>query len=245
MVLAIGIQGWVDPSLASRVDAYEEVGIGQLGRLIERLRARGVRQAIMAGKVTKEVLFEPRAGVDAEMRGILSRVQEMSVPALLGAIAERLSTDGIALLDSSTFLQASLCPIGVLTTRRPTPAEARDIEFGGGVARQLAELDIGQTVIVKEGVVVAVEALEGTDAAIRRAHALAGGSLVVVKTAAHAQDRRFDLPVIGPETLETLRTSGAVCLAVEAGVTVLLDRERIIAEANASNLCLLGITVNA
>ncbi|TXT33179.1 MAG: hypothetical protein FD138_1947, partial [Planctomycetota bacterium] len=160
-VVGIGLSGWVDPALASHVDAYEEVMVGQLGRLVERLKAHQTTQAIMAGKVTKEVLFDPRARFDAEALSILSRVKDVSVNGLLGAIAERLAQDGIQLLDSSTFLKSSLCPSGILTRRQPTPEEQEDIRLGVRAARQLAELDIGQTVVVKQRVIVAAEALEG------------------------------------------------------------------------------------
>lgn len=240
-VVAVGIRGWADPTLAGQVDAYEEVTLGQLGRLIERLASHGVHQAIMAGKVTKEVLLDQRTEFDAEALEVLRHVREASVPALLGAIGTRLAKEGITLLDSSTFLKANLCPAGVLTTRGPTAVEQEDIRVGLEAARRLAALDIGQTVVVKHRVVVAVEALEGTDAAIRRAHSLAGDSLVVVKTASPAHDRRFDLPVIGADTLTTLTTSGVSCLAVEADTTLLLERNALITAANTASLCIVGV----
>ena len=243
-VLAIGIQGWVDPSLAKAVDAYEELGIGQLGELIARLKTQQVRSAIMAGKVTKDVLLDARGSFDAEAGRILAGAKELSVGALLGAIGDRLAREGITLLDSSTFLQADLCPAGVVTSRAPTDAEQADIAVGMAAARALAALDVGQTVVVKRKVVVAVEALEGTDAAIQRAHALAGSGLVVVKAASPAQDRRFDLPVIGTQTIATLQTAGVCCLAVEAGTTLLLDRSAVLAAANAATLCIVGVSVD-
>ena len=240
-VVAIGIQGWVDPALKQETAAYDELPVGQLGALIQRLKAHGVRQAIMAGKVTKEVLFDSRTTFDAEAAGVLQGLRDYSVPSVLGAIAARLEREGIALLDSSTFLKAHLCPVGVLTSRGPTPDETEDIRIGTEAARTLATLDIGQTVVVKQRVIVAVEALEGTDATIRRAHTLAGEGLTVVKTAAADQDRRFDLPVIGMETLTTMAQAHVACLAVESGSTLLLERDRLIAAANAAGMCLLGV----
>ncbi|MBI3996275.1 MAG: UDP-2,3-diacylglucosamine diphosphatase LpxI [Candidatus Omnitrophica bacterium] len=240
-VTAFGIRGWADASLASEVDTYEEIAVGQLGRLIERLKSCGAREAIMAGKVTKEVLFDQRTSFDAEALGLLQHVNDFSVASVLGAIGKRLATEGITLLDSSTYLKANLCPEGVLSARAPSAVEQEDIRIGTQAARMLATLDIGQTVVVKGRVVVALEALEGTDAAIRRAHTLAGEGLVVVKMAAPNQDRRFDLPLIGPATIATLRDSGVSCLAVEAGTTVLLDREALVTAANASHMCLVGI----
>jgi hypothetical protein len=241
-VVALGLKGWADPSLAEHVEAYEEVAVGALRRLIERLKSHGVREAIMAGKVTKEVLLTQRAGFDAELLALLAGAREMSAANLLGAVGTRLAKEGITLLDSSTFLKSSLCPAGVLTARRPTAGEEEDIAVGRQAARAIAALDIGQTVVVKGKIVVAVEALEGTDAAIRRAHALAGGGLVVVKTAAPGQDRRFDLPVVGPDTLATLREASVSCLAMEAGVTLLLDRAGLLAAAEQAGLCLVGLT---
>ena len=243
-VVAVGIRGWADPALASHVEAYEELAIGELRRLIAWLQAQQVTQAIMAGKVTKDVLLDPRALFDAEVRAILATVRDCSVPALLGAVGERLATHGITLLDSSTFLQACLCPAGVLTRRAPTAAESADIEVGVRASRALAAQDIGQTVIVKAKVVVAAEALEGTDAAIRRAHSLAGGGLVVVKVASPSQDRRFDLPIIGPDTMATCQAAGVSCLALEARSTLLLERDAVLAAANAGRLCVVGLAVS-
>lgn len=240
-VVVVGLRGWADASLAEAADAYEELAVGQLGRLIEYLKFHQVRHAIMAGKVTKGVLFDERAAFDAVTLEVLSQVREYSVNALLGAIANRLARDGVTLLDSSTFLKEHLCPPGILTSRAPTPAEDEDIRTGLRVAQALASMDVGQTVVVRHRVIVAVEALEGTDAAIRRAHELAGKELVVVKMASPNHDRRFDLPVIGAETVRTLTASGASCLAVEAGMTLLLERTALMASANAAGLSLIGI----
>ncbi len=240
-VVALGVAGWVDRSLSSSVDAFEEVAVGQLRHFIDRLKSHGVRQAIMAGKVTKDVLLDRHTMFDAEALSLLRGVRELSVPTLLGAIGSRLAQEGITLLDSSTFLRDSLCPPGVLTARSPSASESSDIQVGLQAARAITALDIGQTVVVKGRVVVAVEALEGTDATIRRARALAGEGLVVVKMAAANQDRRFDLPVIGPDTIAALTDAGVSCLALEAGATLLLDRQALLAAANAVAICLVGV----
>lgn len=240
-LVGIGLQGWVDPSLAGAVDVYEEVAIGQLGRLIARLKAHEARQAVMAGKVTKEILFDSRVQFDAEALGVLALARGFSVSALLGAIGERLAKDGITLLDSSTFLKDSLCPAGTLTQRAPTPQEREDIRVGTLAARRLAALDIGQTVVVKNRVVVAVEALEGTDATISRAGQVAGSELVVVKMASPTQDMRFDLPILGLQTIAVAIACGVRCLAVEAHKTLLLDRADLLAQADQAGLCLMGI----
>jgi len=239
-VVGFGLKGWVDPDLASHVDAYEELAVGALGTLITRLKAHRVTQAVMAGKVTKRVLMDPRSLFDREALALLTRVKDVSVGGLLGAIADRLAGEGVVLLDSSIFLRGDLCPEGVLTARHPTTEEQADIEVGVIAARAIASLDIGQTVVVKQRVVVAVEALEGTDATIERAHTLAGGPLTVVKTAAPNQDRRFDLPIIGVSTVQTLHAHGVTCLAIEAGTTLLLERDRVLTAANEAGLCIVG-----
>lgn len=240
-MVALGIRGWADPTLAAAVDTYEEVAVGELERLIERLKAHEVRHAIMAGKVTKDVLLRDRHTFDATAQAVIQQAGDASVNRLLGEIANLLAGAGITLLDSSTFLREQLCPAGTLTRRVPNASETADIEIGFRAARALAALDIGQTVIVKRRVVVAVEGLEGTDAAIQRAYALAGSGLVVVKAASPSQDRRFDLPVIGLETMAVLASSGVTCLAVEAHATLLLDRDALLASANAAGLCLIGV----
>ena len=242
-VIIFALSGWADPSLAAQADAHEELAVGHLGRLITRLHAHGVTQGIMAGKVTKRVLLESRATFDQEMLALLAPLKEFSVSSVLGAIAKRLAAEGVTLLDSSILLHSALCPPGPLTSRRPTTVEEADIRLGAQVARAMAALDVGQTVVVKQGVVIAVEALEGTDAAIRRAHALAGEGLVVVKTAAATQDRRFDLPFIAAGTLAVLQETHASCLAVEAGSTLLLERDEWLPKAEASNICVVGIDI--
>ena len=241
-VVGIGLTGWVDPSLAGHVDAYEEVSVGQLGRLVERLKAHQATRAIMAGKVTKEVLFDSRVKFDADALGILSRVKDFSVNGLLGAIGDLLSKQGIQLIDSSTFLKPNLCPAGPLTKRSPSPVEQEDIRVGAQAALQLAKLDVGQTVVVKNRVVVAVEALEGTDATIARAGQLAGKPLVLVKVAAPSQDMRFDLPILGLGTIASALAAGVTCIAVEAHKTIVLDKDAVVAKADQAHICIIGIS---
>ena len=240
-VVIIGLKGWVDAAVASQADAYEEVAVGEISRLLKALKAHQVSQAILAGKVTKKVLLDPAVAFDFEAVKLLAQAKDRSVPALLHAISQRLAAEGIALLDPCAFLKDSLCPLGVLTARQPTQKEDEDVRAGLAVAAALASLDVGQTVIVKERVVVAVEALEGTDAAIRRAYELAGAGLVVVKTTAPGHDRRLDLPVVGVDTVAALKACGVTCLAVEADMALLLDRHAVVSEANAAKICLMGI----
>ncbi|MBI2884955.1 MAG: UDP-2,3-diacylglucosamine diphosphatase LpxI [Candidatus Omnitrophica bacterium] len=240
-VVAVGLHGWADPSLEAQVDAYASIPVGELGRLIAWVAGQGASTAIMAGKVTKQVLLDSRASFDAAAQRVLAGANEFSVPQLLGAVAAQLGERGIALVDSSTFLRESLCPAGTLTRRQPTPEEQADIRLGTDIARQLARWDVGQTVVVKRTVVVAVEALEGTDAAIQRAGALAGPGCVVVKMAAPNQDMRFDVPVLGINTVAAARAAGVTCLAVHAGKTLLLDRDACVSQADAAGIALVGV----
>ena len=245
-VTAVGLQGWADPALAGQVEEYAEVAVGQLGRLIRHLKRQGVEQAIMAGKVTKAVLLGGRTRFDAEAAMLLARLKgDLSVPAVLGAIGRRLEQEGIRLVDSSTFLRDSLCPAGALTRRRPTADEEADLQLGLRAAGAVAAIDIGQTVVVKDRVVVAVEALEGTDAAIRRAHNVAGAGLTVVKVGGRGQDRRFDLPVVGAGTASTLAECGVRCLGLEAGVALLLDRAQLLAGLDQAGIAAVGLRLLA
>ena len=244
-VIAFGVKGWVDAGLASQVTSYEELEVGAVATLLARLQARGVRHVILAGKVTKQALLQPAEVFDAQARALLTAAPDASVNALLGQLGRLLAVAGITLLDSSTFLEALLCPIGVVTARAPSLAEQADVQAGLGVARTLAALDVGQTVVVKQRVVVAVEALEGTDATIRRAREVAGPGLVVVKAASPAQDRRFDLPVLGCATIDVCRQAGVSCLAVQARLTLLLDKDDLITRADAAGLCVLGVDPTA
>lgn len=240
-VVIIGLKGWADPALSSHADAYEAVAVGEISRLLKALKTHGVTQAILAGKVTKKVLLDPAVAFDMEAVKLLAQAKDRSVPSLLKAISQRLAAEGVALLDSSIYLKEDLCPSGLLTSRKPTQKEQDDMQAGLSVTTALAHLDVGQTVVVKDRVVIAVEALEGTDAAIKRSYALAGEGLVVVKVSAPGHDRRLDLPVVGAQTIATLKACGVTCLAVEENMTLLLDRKNVVSEANAAKICILGI----
>ncbi len=244
-VSVAALKGWADVSLFDSVDAVQELSIGQFGALIAWFKEQQVDAAIMAGKVTKEVLFAQKDTFDPQLLQALASAKDASVNALLGAVAQSLMQQGIQLLDSSLFLQSALAPAEVITDRAPNTQEQQDIQVGLQAARALATLDVGQTVIVRQGVVVAVEALEGTDAAIRRAHALAKDHLVVVKTASPTQDRRFDLPCIGTDTLKVFHECGVTCLAVEAGSTLLLDKDQILKQAQSQGLSIVGVDITA
>ena len=238
-VVAAAIREEASADLAGAVDALHWVGVGQLGRLIRVLRGEGVGEAVMAGKIRLTWLF---AKVHPDLRTLwLSwRQRDRRGDSILEAVAGELEGAGITLLDSRRFLSPLLAPRAVLTRRAPTGREREDIAFGREVARGVAALRVGQTVVVRRGTVVAVESVEGTDACIRRGGSLARGGVVVVKATRPDHDMRFDLPVVGPDTVAALRDAGATAMALEAGRTLLLEREATVAAADAARVALVA-----
>ena len=229
--------------------AVHWLSLGELSKLIETFQREGVRRAIMAGQVKHKQIFSS-IRPDWKLAKLLLSLGTRNTDSLLGAVAQTLAEEGITLENSTSFLEPLLARAGVLTKREPTPQEKKNIEYGRAVARHLAQYDIGQTVVVAESACVAVEAMEGTDAAIERAgeimRSLAGDAstlgreLTVVKIAKPNQDMRFDVPVVGVKTIEVMRQAGATCLALDAGKCLLLDGNAIIAAADAA-----GITIVA
>jgi len=227
------------------------MSLGELGRLIDTFKREGVHRAIMAGQVKHKQIFSS-IRPDWRLAKLLLSLGTRNTDSLLSAVAKVLADEGITLEDSTSFLQPLLARAGVLTRRPPSEAEQKDIAYGRQVARHLAQFDIGQTVVVAEAACVAVEAMEGTDAAIERAGrimaALEGESstlrrhLTVVKVAKPNQDMRFDVPVVGVKTIEVMRQGGATCLALDAGKCLLLDGDAVVAAADAGGICLVADT---
>jgi UDP-2,3-diacylglucosamine hydrolase len=227
--------------------AVHWLSLGELSRLIETFQREGVQRALMAGQVKHKQIFSS-IRPDWKLAKLLLSLGTRNTDSLLGAVAKMLADEGITLENSTSFLEPLLAQAGLLTQRTPTPQEKKDIEYGRTVARQLAQYDIGQTVVVAESACVAVEAMEGTDAAIVRAgeimRSLAGDAstlareLTVVKIAKPSQDMRFDVPVVGVKTIEVMSQAGATCLALDAGKCLLLDGNAIILAADAA-----GITI--
>ena len=215
------------------------VSLGHLGRCIKILKAAGVTQAVMAGQVKHVKIF---SGIvpDLTLLSVLTRLKSRNTDALISAVADVLRDHGIELLDSTAFLSPLLARPGVLTKRSPGDEELADIAFGYTVADAIAALDIGQTIAVKHKAVVAVEAMEGTDETISRAAHLAGQGVVVVKVAKPDQDMRFDVPVVGRATIETMRTAGATALSVDAERTLIMDIEQVLASANDAGIAIVG-----
>lgn len=217
------------------------LGLGQLGKLIRLFRESGVKKAIMAGQV-KHVQVFGGSIPDLAMIRMLARLKQKSTDALIGGVAATLAAEGITLIDSTELLKAHMAPEGRWTRRGLDGREQADVDFGRPIALQIARMDIGQTIVVREKAVVAVEAMEGTDAAIRRAGELAGRTnLTVIKVSKPKQDMRFDVPVVGVSTVRTMIGSGATALVLDAHRTLVLDREELIRLADQNRIAIVGL----
>jgi DUF1009 family protein len=227
--------------------AVHWLSLGELSKLIDTFKREGITHAIMAGQVKHKQIFSS-IRPDWRLAKLLLSLGTRNTDSLIGAVAQLLADEGITLLDSTSLLEPLLAKAGVLTRRAPNEREQKDIAYGREIARHLARYDIGQAVVVAEGACVAVEAMEGTDTAIRRAGeimaTLAGSAstlnreLIVVKVAKPAQDMRFDVPVVGVTTIETMQAAGATCLAVDAGKCLLLDGQKVVEAADAAGIAI-------
>ena len=229
-----------DPGIERVADRVTWVGIGQLGKMIRFFKREGVEKAIMAGQV-KHVQIFSGALPDVRMLKMLLSLPRRNTDALIGGVAAELAREGIELINSTYFLQDHLPEEGVLTRRAPDERERGDIAYGLEVAREIARLDLGQTIVVRARACVAVEAMEGTDATVRRAGQLARGRLTVVKVAKPDQDMRFDVPVVGVPTVEAMAEAGATCLCLTAGKTLLFDRDEMIASADRRRIAVVAV----
>lgn len=239
MVVA-AIREETDPAISAHARQVHWLSLGQLGKLIQVFQAAGVRRAVMAGQVKHKQLFS-RLRPDWKMAMLLASLATRNTDSLLGGVARVLAEEGIQLESSTQFLQPLLATPGTMGARAPDERERADLDYGYTVARHLAALDIGQSVAIAARACVAAEAMEGTDAMIARAAALAGGQpLTIVKVAKPNQDLRFDVPVIGLGTIAAMRTAGATALGVESGLTLMLEREAVLAAANAAGIALEG-----
>jgi len=253
-VVVAAIREETDPEMdeRARTDAGVSVhwiSLGELSKLIETFQREGVTRAVMAGQVKHKQIFSA-IRPDWRLAKLLLNLRTRNTDMLLGAVAKVLEDEGIELLSSTSFLEPLLAPAGVLTARLPDESERADMEYGLRVARGIAGFDLGQTVVVAAGACVAVEAMEGTDATILRAgeifKTLDGNEstlqrrLTVVKVAKPNQDLRFDVPVVGVPTIAAMHSAGATCLCVEAGRTLLFDREAMVAAADAAGIAIVG-----
>jgi UDP-2,3-diacylglucosamine hydrolase len=217
------------------------LGLGELGKLIRLFRKSGVRKAIMAGQV-KHVQIFGSSFPDLTMIRMLAGLKQKNTDSLIGGVAKVLEEAGISLIDSTALLKPYLVPIGIMTRRGLDSSEKSDVDYGRPIAQKIASMDIGQTLVVRDRAVVAVEAMEGTDAVIRRAGELGNRKhLTVIKVSKPEQDMRFDIPVIGLATLENMIASGATALVIDAGRTLLFDREEFIKTADQQDIAVVAL----
>jgi DUF1009 family protein len=234
----IALKEEASPELEKIAKRLHWVSLGELSKTIELLQQEGVTQAVMAGQVKHNKIFSA-IRPDWKLAKLLFSLPRKNTDALIGAVARVLEEEGIRLVDSTLFLKPLVADVGVLTRRAPNEHEAEDMAYGLGVARQIAGMDIGQTVVIADRACVAVEAMEGTDETIARAARITGGRpLVVVKVSKPGQDMRFDVPVVGLPTIEQMRDAGATALAVDAGRTLLFDRAKLIELADAARIAI-------
>ena len=236
-VAVAAIREETDPEIERVADNVTWVGVGQLGKMLRFFKNEGVEKAIMAGQVKHVQIFSSSIP-DLRMVKMLLKLPRKNTDALIGAVANELASEGIELIDSTHFLKDQLPKPGPLTRRAPNDRERADIEYGLEVAHEIARLDLGQTIVVRDRACVAIEAMEGTDAVIRRAGELARGRLTVVKLAKPNQDMRFDVPVVGLSTIQTMIDAGATCLCLTAEKTLMFEREEMIQLANKNKMAM-------
>ncbi|MEW6252843.1 MAG: UDP-2,3-diacylglucosamine diphosphatase LpxI [Planctomycetota bacterium] len=249
-VVIVGIRGSADPDLRELADRFTWRGVAQVGRWIRFFRKAGVREVVMAGRVRKAQMFAGPRWLQylrylpdlTSIRVWYRHARDKRNDTLLGAVADELGRRGLTLIDSTRYCPEALAPAGLLTPGcPPSPAVLADVAFAWPIAREIARLDVGQAVAVKEQEIIAVEAIEGTDALIERAGALCRqGGWTLVKLAKPQQDMRFDVPTVGPQTIENLQRARAAALFIEAGRTLVLERERLVAAAERAGIAVVG-----
>lgn len=240
-VVAVGFEGETDPALAAEVSSLEWVRVGQLSRMIRALTSRGVQRCVMLGQIAPRNLFDVRP--DLRAMGLLLRLKEKNAHTLFGAIGEELAKDGVELIPAVPWMTPWMPGAGYQAGAELPAGALEDIRYGFRMAKEIARLEIGQTVVVKEGTTLAVEAFEGTDACLERGGALAGksGGAVAVKLAKAGHDLRFDIPCVGPKTLDVCARNGIRVLAFEAGMTLLIDREELEVQACSRSVSLVSV----
>ncbi|ERT60505.1 MULTISPECIES: LpxI family protein [Megasphaera] len=240
-VVVIAVVEGTAPELEREANIYYKINVAKLDKIIKTMKGEGVSKVTMIGKVTKEILFRGLKFPDFRAIKLLAALHNRKDDTIMLAIVDELAKDGIEIVDQTAYLKPLLPPVGVLTKRRPTAEEAEDIRFGFAAAKAIGGLDIGQTVVVKQKAVMAVEAIEGTDACIRRGGELGRGRAVVVKVAKPNQDWRFDVPAVGRTTLQSMLESGCTVLAMEAGRTLFVEQEAVLSLANEKGVCICAV----
>jgi DUF1009 family protein len=218
------------------------INVGKFGKIIDTLKKHHISEAVMAGKVSKTLLYKSKLTPDLKAIKLLFSLKDKSDDSILLAITKELENEGIKLLDITLFSSQILTPEGILTKDHPTEEEWRDIEFGWKIAKEMGQLDIGQTVVIKNQAVMAVEAIEGTDEAIKRGGNLAGKGAVVVKVSKPNQDMRFDVPAVGIDTIKAMREVRARVLAVESKKSIFIEQEKTLQESQKAGISVVGFS---
>jgi DUF1009 family protein len=241
-VFAVGLEPLADKALEDHVDDIEFVSLGKLGKIISTLKKAGVEKVVLAGKVPKTLLYKSKMMPDLRAAKMLLSLKDKKDDTILLAITNELKKDGLELIATTSFTESIMAKEGVMTRKKPSKKQTHDIEFGFPIAKQIGGLDIGQSVVVKDRAVMALEAIEGTDEAIKRGGKLAADGAVVIKVAKPEQDLRFDVPGVGRQTILTMAEVQASVLALEAGACIIMDKENVIKEANELGICIVGFT---
>ena len=240
--LVVAIKEEASPDLDAKAQGIHWLSLGEIQKLLELLSAERIDRVMLAGQVKHAQLFSRSIKADGLLRRALSGLTRRNTDALIGAFVRMLEGRGIKVVDSTLFLKPLLADAGAMTRRTPDESERSDIHYGREIAKKIAGLDIGQTIVVADRACVAVEAMEGTDATIERAAILSNGRrLIVVKVSKPHQDMRFDVPVVGTKTIQVMKRSNASVLAVDAGKTLLFERPRLIAEAEEAGIAIVGV----
>jgi DUF1009 family protein len=238
--VAIAIREEASPDVEAAAPKCYWVSLGELSRLIEICRSEGITQVMMAGQVKHAKIFSS-IRPDWKLVKLLAGLAQKNTDSLIGGVARVLADEGIELVDSTILMKPLLATAGAMTKRKPDSDEGRNIEYGRKIAHALASLDLGQSVAIADRACVALEAMEGTDAMLRRAAALVEGrNLTLVKASSRRRHLLFDVPVIGPRTIEVMIETGTTALAVDAGRTLLLDKEELLSKANSARIAIVG-----
>jgi hypothetical protein len=240
-IIAVAIKGDTSPKLKKIVDKIYWINLSEFGRMFEIFKAEGVADVVMAGQISPRRLFSKDVQNSPELSQILNTLKDKKADTIFGAVAKKLEAAGFALLNSTIFIDEYLPKKGTLTKHEPDFNTWEDIYFGLSLAKAVANLDIGQTVAVKSKAIVGVEAFEGTDNLIRRAARFGQGEVVIVKVSKPKQDLRFDIPVIGLNTIKNLVRAKCKCLAFEAGKTLFIDQQESICLADKKGICIVAI----
>jgi hypothetical protein len=241
-VITVALETLASLEMDSVSDEIRWVNPGKFGELIDILKKHQIKEAIMAGKVPKSLLFKSKITPDLRAVKLLFSIKDKSDDAILNAITKELAGEGIEIIDTTKFSPHLLTPVGCLTRKKPDEEQWKDIEFGWKIAREIGKLDIGQTVVIKGKAVMAIEAIEGTDEAILRGGKWAGDGAVVVKVSKPQQDMRMDVPAVGPDTLKSMENVNAKVLALEAHRSMIVDRETVIRVAESAGIVIVGIS---